>query len=112
MDRLEKVIRNTVGEQFSCIQEGDVVISPCYLITPFGVGGLKGNGSCTEQFVQCEICFFVETRSDAVSVAVDMANVLPENDYICTDPQIEYEKNAKSWKVIFLAEYVVERNET
>lgn len=112
MDSLEKVIQNAVGKQYSCIQDGDAVIAPCYLIAPFGVGGLKGNGSCIEQFVQCEICFFVEKRSDAVSVAVDMANVLSENDYVCTDPQIEYEKNAKSWKVIFLAEYIVERNKT
>ena len=112
MDKLKNLMQEALGKEYSCIQDGDAIMTPCYLITPFGVGGLKGNGSCIEQFVRCEICLFVETRSDAVTVAVDMSNVLSENDYICTDPQIEYEKNAKSWKVIFLAEYVVERNKT
>ena len=112
MDKLEKVIQNAVGKQYSCIQDGDAVVVPCYLIVPFGVSGLKGNGSCVEQVVLCEVSFFVETRSDAVSVAVDMANVLKEHGYVCADTQIGYEKNAKSWKVIFLAEYVVERNKT
>lgn len=112
MDKFQMLVQNALGNQYSCIQDGDVVITPCYLIAPYGLGALKGNGICAEQTLRCEVCFFVETRKIATEIASQMQQVFLRNHYICTDPEMEYEKNAKAWKVIFLVEYVIERNET
>lgn len=111
MDNLETLIQTAVGQEYSCIQEGDVVIPPCYLITPYGIGGLRGNGSCVNSTVQYEICFFMESRLKAVEIAVLLQKRFQYNKYACTDPQIQHEKNAKAWKVIFLIEGMLERNE-
>ena len=110
MNKLEMLVQNALGKQYSCIQDGDAVIVPCYLITPYGVGTLKGNGMCVEQTLQCEVCFFVESREKAFNLATQLNCVFLKNQYVCSDPGIEYEKNAKAWKVIFLVEYVIERN--
>lgn len=112
MDNLEKIIRNTVGNEYSCIQEGDVILTPCYLITPYGTGGLRGNGKNVNSTVQCEICLFEESRTDAVAIATLLQREFQQNQYACVDPQIQYEKNAKAWKIIFLVEGILERNET
>ena len=111
MDSIEILIQNTVGQEYSCIQEGDVVIVPCYLITPLEMSGLRGNGNRVNHTLQCEICLFVETRKKAVEMATILQEIFLKNQYACTDPRIEYEKNAKAWKIIFLAEGIIERNE-
>ena len=112
MNSIEKLIQNTVGQEYSCIQEGDTVQVPCYLVTPLGLGGLRGNGKSVNSIVQYEICFFVESRVKAVDIAVLIKDLFSKNQYACMDPQIEHEKNAKAWKIIFLIEGVLERNET
>ena len=110
MDKLETLICDSVGKAYNCIRDGDAVIAPCYLITPYGVGTLKGNGTCVGQTLQCEVCFFVESREKAFDIATQLNCIFLKNQYVCSDPGIEYEKNAKAWKVIFLVEYVIERN--
>ena len=71
MDKLETLICDSVGKAYSCIQDGDAVIVPCYLITPYGVGTLKGNGMCVEQTLQCEVCFFVDNKAEHTDHPVD-----------------------------------------
>lgn len=112
MDNLEALVRTAVESEYSCIQEGDTVLVPCYLVTPLSISGLKGNGKNVNSTVQYEICFFVESRVKAVKIAALIQDLVLENQYACMDPQIEYERNAKAWKIIFLIEGMLERNET
>ena len=112
MDKLEILLQNWAGKEYSCIQEGDVAIAPCYLVNPYGMGALKGNGICAEQTLQSEVCFFVETKKTAVEIATQLRQRFVMNKYVCMDLEIEYEKSAKAWRVILLVEHVLERNET
>ena len=112
MDSIEILIRTAVGTGYNCIQEGDTVLVPCYLVTPLSTGGLRGNGKKVNSTAQYEVCFFAESRTEALEIAVLVQELLLNNQYACMDPAIEYEKNAKAWKIIFLIEGILERNET
>ena len=111
MDKLIELITNSLGKSYPEIKEGDVITPPCFVLTPYGLNGLKGNGIPVENTVSYEICVFTYGRMEALAVSLKMKNDLAENGYACTDPYIEYEKNAKSWKIIIQAEGILERND-
>lgn len=92
--------------EMPAIEEGERILSPCFVVTPYEVGGLKGSGEYQESTVSCEIAFFLDTREASVSTAKNILEKLSKSGYACTKPMIEYEKNAGLWKVIILAEGV------
>lgn len=96
MEALKKFIENTLD--IPEINEDEAVYDGSFMIVPYMVSGLKGNGVPQTAVISASLELFYKDKTELVEKAIEMWKALAENKYVVSDPDYVYENNADLWR--------------
>lgn len=96
MENLIEKIRNALNIPY--ITEEDTVQDGCFLVVPYAVSGIHGNGKPMTEVLSVSVELFYEDKSVMNSDCTSLWIYLINEKYICSNPEYTYEQNKKMYR--------------
>lgn len=90
------------------IPENQAIMDGSFMITPYMVESLKGDGKVQNVTVLSSVELFYEDKSDAVENGILLSSLLnEENNYVADDPDFTFENEAQIWRTTVRVQEVI-----
>lgn len=96
MDKLQDYIKTLLN--IPCIAENHAVMDGSFIIEPYIVTSLRGDGGIQSVTISSVVNLFYKDKKDAVNNGILLFKGLSnEEGFCCDDPDFTYENEANMW---------------